>query len=74
LEGYDTSNWDTDGWGMPAYITEQKGAVLEGWDGKNLDDPNMQTPKYVAGRIFSKYDPNDPAQEPAFKCGRRYTI
>jgi hypothetical protein len=32
---------------------------VEGFDQKNWDDPNMQTAKYQAGRIFSRFDPND---------------
>ena len=36
--------------------------MLDGWDATNWNDPNMQTPKYVSGRIFSKYSAGDPAQ------------
>lgn len=32
---------------------------VEGFDANNWNDPNMQTAKYQAGRIFSNYDPNN---------------
>lgn len=32
---------------------------VEGFDAANFNDPNMQTAKYQAGRIFSNYDPNN---------------
>ena len=31
---------------------------MAGWDQTNWDDPNMQTPKYVVGRILSNYTPS----------------
>ena len=55
-----SGNWDTDGWGTPQYISRQPGNVMEGWSAENWDNPNMQTPKYVFGRIASNYDPNNP--------------
>jgi hypothetical protein len=33
---------------------------LSGFDEGNFSDDNMQTAKYQSGRIFSRYDPNDP--------------
>jgi len=33
---------------------------MEGFDQKNFADPSMQTAKYQAGRMFSRFDPNDP--------------
>ena len=33
---------------------------VEGFDANNWNDPNMQTAKYQAGRIFGRFDPNDP--------------
>lgn len=57
----DTSGWNTDGFGNPAYTTASAGNVMSGWDADKWTDPNHQTPKYVGGRIFSSYDPNDPA-------------
>lgn len=55
---YDSSQWDTDNYAAPGYIAQDfnPGAML-GWEQSNWDNANMQTPKYVIGRILSKYDP-----------------
>lgn len=55
---YDSSQWDTDGWGTPQYLGKAAGGAMAGWDQKNWDDQNMQTPKYVVGRILSNYTPS----------------
>jgi hypothetical protein len=53
----------TDRWGAPSYITATPaGQAMAGWEQSNWGDPNMQTPKYVAGRILSQFNPNDPGQ------------
>lgn len=62
LEGVDQSGWDTDSYSKPGYIATEYGGTPAGWDATNWSDPNMQTPKYVVGRILSNYDLNDQAQ------------
>lgn len=54
----DTSAWDTDGFAAPAQLLGGYGNVMAGWDAGKWADPNRQTPKYVAGRILSKYTPS----------------
>ncbi len=50
--------YDTDGYAQPGYIPTGFGNVLPGWDAQKWNDPNHQTPKYVVGRILSKYEPS----------------
>jgi hypothetical protein len=51
--------WDQ--WSGPSSVTN-KGDFnrLEGFDRSNFNDDTMQTLKYQQGRIFSRYDPDDP--------------
>lgn len=54
------SGWDTHGYSTPAYTTGTPGSTLLGWDPNNWANANMQTPKYVVGRILSQYNPTSP--------------
>ncbi len=61
-EGYTGS--ETGAGGGAAGVAEGGGgdgggreAALPGWDVNNWNDPNMKTPKYVAGHIFADYEP-----------------
>lgn len=59
--------WDTDGWATPKYLGRAAGGPMAGWDQKNWDDSNMQTPKYVVGRILSNYEPSEQGLTEAMK-------
>lgn len=48
-----------DQWSGAGNVTGGNLGNVEGFDAGNFADPNMQTAKYQAGRIFSRYDPND---------------
>ena len=48
-----------DQWSGTGSVTGGNLGNVEGFDAANFADPNMQTAKYQAGRIFSRYDPND---------------
>lgn len=48
-----------DQWSGVGSVTGGNLGNVEGFDAANFADPNMQTAKYQAGRIFSRYDPND---------------
>lgn len=50
-------NWRTGGYAAPQYTAQRPGAVPAGWDATKWNDPNHQSPKYVAGRILSQYPP-----------------
>lgn len=54
--------YNTDGFANPAYQAAKPGGVMSGWDATKWGDANHQTPKYVGGRIFSQFNPNDPSQ------------
>lgn len=57
----DTSQWDTDSYPKPQHIAQSFAATPPpGFDATNWNDPNMQTPKYVWGRIASNYDMTKP--------------
>ena len=57
----DATGWNTGGFAAPKYIaTDAPANTIGGWEQGNWSDPNMQTPKYVVGRILSKY-PSTPA-------------
>lgn len=51
----DTSAWDTHEYAIPQHVAQNPGQVMPGWDAANWANPNMQTPKYVVGRILSQY-------------------
>ncbi len=53
--GTDKSAWDTGGYQAPQHTAASFGPVMLGWDGGKWVDPNLQTPKYVVGRILSQY-------------------
>lgn len=51
----------TDQWSGPGAVTQRGNfGNLEGFDANNFGDDNMQTAKYQAGRILSRFDPNNP--------------
>lgn len=52
----DMSGWDTDGYGNPVNTMQASGGPMVGWEADNWNDANMQTPKYVAGRMWSNFD------------------
>lgn len=47
--------WNTDGYAAPQSLLGGYGTVMAGWDQGKWADPNHQTPKYVLGRVLSKY-------------------
>lgn len=57
-QSLDSSQWNTEGWATPQYLGKAAGGAMAGWDQTNWDDQNMQTPKYVVGRILSNYTPS----------------
>jgi len=57
--------WDTDGYAAPAYTATDFGPVLPGWDDTKWKNANNQHPKYVVGRILSKYSPDDAGTQAA---------
>jgi len=59
------SAWDTDGYAAPAYTATDFGGPMAGWDATKWADPNNQHPKYVVGRILSKYAPDDAGTQAA---------
>lgn len=47
----DTSAWDTHAYPAPTYVAGNFGPAPAGFEAANWNDPNMQTPKYVIGRL-----------------------
>jgi len=54
----DSSKWDTNGFAKPAFVVPPASRyAMPGWDNGKWNDPNHQSPKYVAGRILSTLAP-----------------
>lgn len=68
------ANQKRDKWSGPQSTTGGDLSRMEGYDATNWNNADMQTLKYQAGRIFSGYDPDDPAvlqkimNDPSFKA------
>lgn len=51
-----STNWNTGGYKAPSYVATNHGDLGGNWgfSAENWNDPNMQTPKYVIGRLTAE--------------------